>query len=1235
MSSTYRPARLTACVFACLFLIGAGQAASTLHFARIDLTGDAITGVAIVNPNATGASVVLTAYGPDGDPADLPKNPVTILIPAGSQYARTAAEIFEIPSGGESVAWMEATSDADDLTGFFLFLNAEVSIFDGAKIPEPQEELLFTEVHLGIGESTELNIANPNDVAANIELTLYAPGGSSTRSLKLAPRGVIRLDAATYFSAESSTQGTAASFVTAASDSPLVGFEVVYTAQDILGLSATARSEQLDRLVFPQLAVLQPFRTELSVVNLSDKATIATLTAYQPSGEPFQPAAGNNPVNVELPPLSARRYDLETLFGFEGDQTLDGWLEVRATGPSINGSLTFHVTTIGSVASVASVAQGSDRALFSHIATSLGFFTGLAILNPGSLTANARIVALRPDGSVVGGRSVVLRPGQRISDVLTNLISGSSGLAGGFIWVESDLPLYLTSLFGSLGSGVLANIPPQPVPDEFQPEPPESALAISPALAVLQPGRVQEFSLSGITGGPVNWAVEGAGSGSTDFGSIDEQGRYTAPNPAPAQLPVSISASTETQASGASVDILSKSRLTQNLGVVQSVAYLQSARRLYVAERQGTDPLAKGHTSPAVADSTSIVDVTDGPPLPVASFNGEVITAMLPYLAPDDREYLILANETGGVIIRLDPVNGTRTEVLSGLDQPSALVIDEADGQLLVAEAEQVREFSLDLLSTGLTGSEASPAQFQSTPGGTGLFEAFRGRLAIDQCSGNVYASVPSEGRILEFVRRSGGVRVLVSGLQDPGALLGFYRRGMSCPAAFHLLVAERGAGRIGIVTPSDGGYRPWADAAEPSAVILLPEDNPITPGSAVLVAESGAEEGELSIVPLPGIYLATAANLPQRFPLPPCSITQLTTFADGQAESVALSGDGRRIVFSTSQDLLGQNPDGNEELFLFDRDGKQLSQITDSRDGRNTSALLDHSGSHVVFGSTAGFGPSSPPGPRIVLLDLNEGSRIRLTDKPGVGFSIDASGTIVAFASRADPLGSNPDGNSEIFLLRTGDPFPSQVTQTLGSVSGNPALSGDGRHLAFLSDAPLAGDGTSAGLSLYLMDLDAGTLRFVSAVATEFRPADSRPPLIDREGRRIIFESDLDLTGQNPLGRSAVFVVDVEANQIRQISSGAGTTRLDSLSADGMLAALTSDTNVLRINPDRNAEIFLLDLSGGNPAQVTRSRRAWNGSARLAVDGDAIVFISNADYVGENSAHRVQIFGGTCRPRD
>jgi hypothetical protein len=49
---------------------------------------------------------------------------------------------------------------------------------------------------------------------------------------------VVRLDTGSFFSIDRSDDGIEASFISASSEAPLVGFELVYTTRDILGLSA-------------------------------------------------------------------------------------------------------------------------------------------------------------------------------------------------------------------------------------------------------------------------------------------------------------------------------------------------------------------------------------------------------------------------------------------------------------------------------------------------------------------------------------------------------------------------------------------------------------------------------------------------------------------------------------------------------------------------------------------------------------------------------------------------------------------------------------------------------------------------------------------------------------------------------------------------------------------------------------------------------------------------------------
>ena len=297
------------------------------------------------------------------------------------------------------------------------------------------------------------------------------------------------------------------------------------------------------------------------------QAAILTLTAYQENGQIYTDEVQTNPVVVALDPGEILRADLEETFGFNGKTTLQGWLKVESTSQSINGSISYSIPSLGPIASVSSVTQGSRRALFSHIGTSLGFFTGLATLNAGALAANVRVVASKPNGEVLGTFTTTLQPGERRSELLTDIIPEADGQAGGMIWIESDVPVYLTAIFGSLQTGVFANVPPQPVPESFQPDMGIEQIEVTPPLTILLPGQAQQFALEGSAAVPV-WGVNGMPGGSAQAGTISGGGVYTAPAVIPMALPVTITAMADNQTAGASVDVQTKLRGTfQRVGV--------------------------------------------------------------------------------------------------------------------------------------------------------------------------------------------------------------------------------------------------------------------------------------------------------------------------------------------------------------------------------------------------------------------------------------------------------------------------------------------------------------------------------------------------------------------------------------------------------------------------------------------------------------------------------------------
>jgi hypothetical protein len=839
------------------------RGASTLNFPKLAFESDAFVGIAIVNPTGQEATVTLTAYDSAGKQLAGTgfTNPAQVTIRPGQQIAKLTAELFGGGLAASTVGWVQATSATDNLTGFFLLLNGAVTSMDGADLPVSAKGLTFQLVRTGGGYTTEVDLVNPSATAATVQVQLYRSGGATiTKTLSIAAKGMARSDAATLFGV---TETSTAAYLDVQSDVEVVGVEFVNgPTGEILALNGRRTSEQLARLVFPQLAVLGDYKTQLGVINHAAGPAIVKITAHKPSGALYDTAnLKTNPVTRTLASAASLREDLEAMFGFQGSTTLDGWVEVEGTDATLSGYLTYGIPGSGAAAAVTTELQGRTRALFSHIATS-GYFTGVAALNPGTLAANLRIVAEKATGEILGSYDTVLQPGERIAKLLgtAELIPEAANQSGGLIWVKSDVPVYLASIFGS--TSVLANIPPQAAPETYAPDAALQKLKMTPPLAVLRPGQTQQFSTEG-TSGILGWKVNGVAGGQSATGTISATGLFTAPATIPPRQVVTVSAETSRQAAGGSVDIVDKSVVAGNLGVVQSVAYLNGLAKLYVAEFAATAATLAGGVDAVEAGNSEVSEITaSGIKKGLATFNGEKIAKLLPYRGLDGREYLLASGQTRGRILRIDPTTRQFSAVATNLNEPTALVLDPASGDLLVAEKDRITTVFRRALDSGLTPAVPAAPDRVAAP-----IAASASGLALDFCSGRLYYTIATEGLLVEYDKSSGKTRTVLSGLRNPGGLLGLYRAGVTCPDGFELLLSEKGLDRTILVIPKDGSFVEWVGAKGVNDLALLPEDNPLTSRAGVVLGETSVTVGSISIVAVANLYDSKPPNPPPAAP--------------------------------------------------------------------------------------------------------------------------------------------------------------------------------------------------------------------------------------------------------------------------------------------------------------------------------------------------------------------------------
>ena len=760
-------------------------------------------------------------------------------------------------------------------------------------------------------------------------------------------KGVAQLDAASFFEVDGVEPGA---YVSANSDVSVAGFEFVASPDgDLEGLNAREFSEQLTHLFFPQMVVLGPFQTELGLVNYSASPVIMTVSAFQADGTLYGTEnLQNNPVTLSLNPRQSRLENLETLFGFMGEETLGGWLQVESTSSSINGYLSYGIPSTGALAAVTSAAQGSTRAVFSHIATIQGLFTGVAVLNTGQLAANIRILAIRPDGEVLGFFGTVLQPGNRLSELIDNLIPAAAGQGGGFIWFKSDLPVQMTSLFGS--AKVLSNVPPQPSPSSFQPDSGITPLLVKPPFAIVQPQSKQEFQALGATDS-VSWSVNGFEGGNATIGTIDSQGVFTAPGQVPDPRVLTISAQSPSQVGGASVDVPEKSVLFTSLSVIQSVAYLGSLERLYTAElailsggfSTGDGLLPTAARGQTATNSDIFEFAPDGSNLLLSSFENEEIVNMKPFRAFNGAEFLLLVARTSGKIIRFNPSTQLAKDVIVGLNQPTTAVIDST-GNLLIAEADKVSIFPRTLLEADLSAAALTKsggrAPLRQEVFGTSNISG----MAVDACSGDIYVSDPDNGQILRLVRLTGQLQIQVTGVDDPGPLLTIYRSRVTCPESFQLLALERGQDRILLIIPATGEVTPWFAANQATDLTLIPDGTPFVATSAVLLAELLAADtqqngflGGVSTIEISGVIDDQPVNPPQdqcqAITLPP-ALEAAVKEALGLVDTDSISCDEVENLTALNAPNQGITSLGGLEVFVnlttISLDGNSISNIGD-----------------------------------------------------------------------------------------------------------------------------------------------------------------------------------------------------------------------------------------------------------------------------------------------------------------
>jgi Tol biopolymer transport system component len=261
------------------------------------------------------------------------------------------------------------------------------------------------------------------------------------------------------------------------------------------------------------------------------------------------------------------------------------------------------------------------------------------------------------------------------------------------------------------------------------------------------------------------------------------------------------------------------------------------------------------------------------------------------------------------------------------------------------------------------------------------------------------------------------------------------------------------------------------------------------------------------------------------------------------------LSADGRFVAFaSDATNLVAGDTSGQIDVFVHDRETGATERVSVASDGTQqdsgslTPVALSADGRFVAFQSDATnlVGDDTNGKFDVFVHDRLTGATERVSvasdgtegNGASASFALSADGRFVAFASSATNLvAGDTNGVPDVFVRDrlTGTTERVSVTsdgaEGTGGSSGslNPTLSADGRFVAFLSDANLAGD-TGGAVDVFVHDRQ---------TATTVRPlgggVSPTSVVLSANGHSLAFDSvATDLVAGDTNGAQDVFVHDL-----------------------------------------------------------------------------------------------------------
>jgi uncharacterized protein (TIGR03437 family) len=368
-------------------------------------------------------------------------------------------------------------------------------------------------------------------------------------------------------------------------------------------------------------------------------------------------------------------------------------------------------------------------------------------------------------------------------------------------------------------------------------------------------------------------------------------------------------------------------------------------------------------------------------------------------------------------------------------------------------------------------------------------------------------------------------------------------------------------------------------------------------------------------------------------------------TSEEGININPSISGDGRIVAFESTEDIAGA---GGSDHFRAIRANIAVDPPTLSQMGgtRAVAAAISQDGSRIAFASKDDPLGTNPDGNSEIF--LFDGARLTQVTNTSAGDianrvangdfqpSISDDGRFIAFSSNRDLAGQNADRNLEIFIYDAVATTFAQLTNSNGIVGCSDAkISGDGAKVAFVRDS---GTAPSAKRDLMIQDRTSGAATIIAGQVEALLMTYGRA--ISNDGTRVVY------SGETATNSSQVFMFDGRGGAVnRQITSlGTRVTEVPlhpTISGDGTRIAFATRRNLNSFNSDGSVELYVYDSPTATFSRITNAPSSATADvvSSLNDDGSIVAFsfprVQSSAVTNSDSANDSEIYvtAPTARP--